>query len=75
MDLEEIIGFDALYKSMTKCKNGVLWKDSVAHFCHNAPVEIAKLSRELKNGEYKPRITKKFIVLSPKRREVGTRNI
>lgn len=70
MDLEEIIGFDALYKSMAKCKNGVLWKDSVAHFCHNAPVEIAKLSRELKNGEYKPRLTKKFLVLSPKRREV-----
>lgn len=70
MDLEEIIGFGALYKSMMKCKNGVLWKDSVAHFYHNAPVEVAKLSRELKAGTYRPRKTKTFLVLSPKRREV-----
>lgn len=70
MDLEKIIGFDALHESMMKCKNNVLWKDSVAHFYHNAPVEIAKLSHELRTGSYRPRITKRFLVLSPKRREV-----
>ena len=32
MNDEEIIGYEALYESMEKCRLGVLWKDSVAHF-------------------------------------------
>lgn len=69
-DLETIIGFDALYQSMLKCKTGVLWKDSVAHFYHRAPTEIFKLSQELKSATYEPRPAKKFLLTSPKRREV-----
>lgn len=69
-NLEEIIGFDALYQSMLKCKNGVLWKDSVAHFYHSAPTEILKLSQELQSGRYQPRQPKRFQITCPKRREV-----
>lgn len=69
-DLEKIIGFDALYQSMLRCKKGVAWKDSVARFYHNAPTEILKLSTELRNGTYKHRPTQKFEVCQPKRRQV-----
>ena len=43
-DLEEsIIGFDALYSSMHRCKSGVIWKDSVAHYVLNGIEETIKL--------------------------------
>ena len=29
---ESIIGFEALYDSMMKCKKGVLWKDQPAYY-------------------------------------------
>lgn len=28
----EVTGYEALYRSMMKCKKGVMWKDSTAHF-------------------------------------------
>ncbi len=69
-DLEKIIGFDALYQSMLRCKKGVLWKDSVARFYHNAPHEIMKLSNELHAGTYEQRPMRKFKIYQPKQREV-----
>ena len=42
MDIEQIIGFEALWDSMMKCKRGVMWKDSVAGFCLDACFEICK---------------------------------
>lgn len=69
-DLEKIVGFDALYQSMLRCKKGVLWKDSVAKFYHNAPTEIMKLSNELRNGTYEQRPARRFEIRQPKRREV-----
>lgn len=72
MNKEEVIGYDALYDSMLKCQKGVLWKDSVAHFVLNAPEEIAKLERELKDGTYRPRKPKMFAITSPKPREISS---
>lgn len=72
MNDEEIIGYEALYESMEKCQKGVIWKDSVAHFVLNAPEEILKLEQELKNGTYRPRNPKKFMVMSPKPREISS---
>ena len=72
MNDEEIIGYDALYESMEKCRLGVLWKDSVAHFVLNAPEEVLKLERELKTGTYKPRQPKNFTITFPKRREISS---
>lgn len=67
--MENIIGFDALYQSMEKCKNNVMWKDSVAHFVLNGVEEITKLEEQVKNGTYRVRKTKTFMLTSPKRRE------
>lgn len=60
--MEKVVGFDALYKSAEKCKRGVLWKDSVAHYMLDIIEETAKLEEQLKNGTYKSRPLKPFSV-------------
>ena len=70
MEIDDIIGFDALYNSMYKCKRGVLWKDSVAHFYLNGIEETLRLEKQLKSGEYKARPTYTFNITSPKPREI-----
>lgn len=70
MDDEAIIGYDALFDSMMKCKRGVMWKDSVANFTLNGVREIAALSNDLMEGRYRERPHKYFTVTSPKRREI-----
>lgn len=68
-DEENIIGFEALYTSMLKCKNNVMWKDSVAHFVMNGIEECLRLEKELKEGSYKPRPTHKVHITHPKPRD------
>ena len=70
MEIDDIIGFDALYNSMYKCKRGVLWKDSVAHFYLNGIEETLRLEKQLKSGEYKARPTYTFNITSPKPRDI-----
>ena len=70
MDEENIIGFDALWDSMMKCKRGVIWKDSVASFVLNGVQEVTKLSNELENGTYKERTHKYFTIRYPKERQI-----
>lgn len=67
--LDSIIGFDALYQSMYRCRANVGWKDSVAHFCLNGIEETIKLEEQLKDGTYKPRPQKKILITHPKPRE------
>lgn len=67
--MEHIIGFDALYESMEKCKKGVIWKDSVAHFVLNAVEEVMKLEGQLKSGTYHSRQGRVFTLQSPKKRQ------
>lgn len=40
---EQVIGFEALYKSMHRCKKNVLWKDSAASFYLNGIEQTLKL--------------------------------
>lgn len=68
--LEEIIGYEALWESMMKCKSGVMWKSSVANFVLRGVCEVAKLCDELHDGTYREKPRKTFIVTSPKRREI-----
>lgn len=68
--MDDIISFDALYKSMKKCQKGVIWKDSTVHFVHNAVEEVIKLHDQLQNGTYAPRSLRSFYVTNPRRREV-----
>lgn len=70
MNVEEIIGFEALYNSMKKCIRGVLWKDGVAFYYHNWIRETLKLERELHDGTYKERAPKFFTIHEPKTREI-----
>ena len=67
---EDIIGFEALFISMEKCKKNVLWKDSVAHFHLNGIEEVLKLEKQLKDGSYRARPPKEFTITSPKKREI-----
>lgn len=67
---EDIIGFEALYESMMKCRKGVMWKGSAAHYVLNGLEETLKLEQQLENGTYKARKTTKFMVTSPKPREI-----
>lgn len=71
-DEESVIGFDALYQSMMKAKNGVTWKDSVAAFYHRGIERTDKLSKELHTGKYKASPPKHFTITSPKRREIAS---
>lgn len=66
---EKIIGFEALYESMQKCKKTVLWKDSTASFYLNGIEQTLRLEKQLKTGAYKPRPPRKFEITRPKRRE------
>lgn len=67
--LETVIGFDALYKSMYRCRANVGWKDSVAHYCLNGVEETLKLEKQLKDGSYKARPQRKIYITHPKPRE------
>ena len=59
--MDDIISYDALYKSMQKCKRGVIWKDSVAHFVLNSVEEIIKLQDRLRAGEYTSHQLRPFV--------------
>lgn len=69
-NLEHIIGFDALYESMMKCKKGVMWKGSVASFVQHGLEECIKLEEQLKEGSYVPKPITKFTITRPKEREI-----
>ena len=71
-DPESVIGFDALYESMWKCKRGVVWKDSAAAYYHRSIERTARLSRELHDGTYHAAPTKHFKILYPKPREIAS---
>lgn len=71
-DPESVIGFDALYQSMWKCKKGVVWKDSVAAYFHRGIERTARLSRELHEETYHSSPTKHFTIQYPKPREIAS---
>lgn len=71
-DPESVIGFDALYQSMWKCKKGVVWKDSVAAYFHRGIERTARLCRELHDGTYHAAPTKHFTIMYPKPREIAS---
>lgn len=70
--VENIIGFDALYDSMLKCKKGVMWKDSTAGYVLNSIERTMNLERQLHDGTYKAKPTVRFTITSPKPREIAS---
>lgn len=71
-DIENVIGFDALYESMWKCKRGVMWKDSTAGYVLNGIERTMNLEKQLRDGTYKAKDTVNFVITSPKRREIAS---
>jgi len=67
---EDVIGFDALWESMMRSREGVMWKGSVASFCLNGAENISRLSAELHDGTYRPGRNSCFRITSPKPRNV-----
>lgn len=68
--MESVIGFDALFISMLKCKKGVIWKGSAASFFLNGIERTIKLSDDLRDGTYKSGKPVKFTITHPKKREI-----
>lgn len=71
-EVERVIGFDPLYESMHKCRKGVLWKDSTASFYLNGIERTLYLCKRLHDGTYKARPPIRFMVTSPKPREIAS---
>lgn len=71
-NIEQVIGFDALYNSMLKCKKGVMWKDSTAGYVLNGITRTMNLEKQLHDGTYTASDTVKFRITSPKPREIAS---
>lgn len=69
---DSVIGFDALYDSMRKCKKGVMWKASVSSFYLNGIERTLKLCYGLNDGTYKARKPMHFRVTHPKPRDIAS---
>ena len=71
-NIEQVIGFDALYESMLKCRKGVMWKDSTAGYVLNGIVRTMNLEKQLHDRTYKASDTVNFRITSPKPREIAS---
>lgn len=68
--LVDVADFSSLYESMEKCRKGVLWKSSVAHYYLHGIEETLKLEEQLRNGTYKEAPPVCFKVTHPKPRDI-----
>lgn len=68
--IENIMGYDALFDSLQKCKRGVSWKSTTGYYVHNWNTELLRMEDELKTGTYEKRKPKFFTITEPKRREI-----
>ena len=71
----KVCDFNNLYEAMTKCRKGVMWKDSVARVSNNALVNTLKLQNSLIEGTYKIDKYYEFTIHEPKRREIVSTKI
>ena len=68
--MDDVCDFNALYKAMTKCRRGVMWKDSVARYSNNGLASVLRLKDSLNNGSYKISDYYEFVIHEPKRRDI-----
>lgn len=69
MNKDEIIDFEQLYESMTKCQRGVNWKPSTKHFTLNGVQMCLDMEKKLKSGSWKNGKPHPILITHPKRRE------
>ena len=62
--------FSSLYDSMTRCKKGVMWKQSVISFFMNGITRCLKMENDFINNSYKASDPKFFKIYRPKEREI-----
>ena len=67
---EIVCSFENLYAAMEVCKNGVIWKDSVAGWCKNGAINCAKLEQQLMDGTYQLDEYTRFTIYEPKKRDI-----
>lgn len=67
---EKICSFGSLYEAMHKCKEGVMWKASVAGFIKNGLVNCYKLHNQLMDGTYSIDKYSYFHITDPKPRDI-----
>ena len=68
--IDDIMGYDALFESLMKCKRNVGWKATTGHYVHNWNTELIRMEDELKNGTYKKHKPRFFYITEPKVREI-----
>lgn len=66
---EDIIGYDAIWDSAMKCKQGVSWKPSVKELNINAVEEVYKIVKKLENGTWKDGKPRPIKIWYPKKRD------
>lgn len=69
MTKEEIIDFEQLYDSATKCRRSVTWKPSTKSYILNQFENTLRMERKLKNGTWKNGKPKEIKILYPKKRD------
>lgn len=52
-DFDKVFTYEHLYQSYLKCRRGVSWKESVQKFGINAALNINKLLKKIKSGQYR----------------------
>lgn len=62
IDYERITDPAELFSASIKCERGVLWKESVQRFALRRALNCAELSRELRNGSYRKRPARHFLL-------------
>ena len=67
---DKVINFDALYRAMMHCANGVRWKAGTARYLENGLTNTQKLIYELSSGTYRLGKQMHFTIYEPKEREV-----
>ncbi|NLB54762.1 MAG: hypothetical protein GX811_03180 [Lentisphaerae bacterium] len=67
---EKICKFRSLYKAMHRCKQNVMWKDSVAGYIKNGLVNTYKLRHQALDDTYKIDKYSIFTVYEPKERPI-----
>lgn len=69
-ELNGVVGFLALRESASKCRRGVIWKDSVASYMLNLSERTLAMSRKLQDGTFRCGKTREFDITRPKRRTI-----
>lgn len=66
----KVVNFEALYRAMNQCANGVRWKGGTIRYLQNGLTNTEKLMEELENGTYRIGKQIRFKIHEPKERSV-----